>query len=238
MQGWKKNRKYRSFTLIELLIVVAIIAILAGILMPALTKALDNARQAQCTSNFKQAGQAVLTYSTDFDDYVPTVAYGYTWSRILDDNKYMPLKIVYCPSVPKPPPNNYGTYTAGIFRTDLGGDETAKAQYNEKYGFKGTGVREGDNSYIRFRRLINASKFPLIGDTLRSSEVSNAGTACAAFVPWGRPEDSTPRLIGIVHGQKTVMVFGDGHAERPSTSTLKSYDFKNVVLLNLSVLPL
>ena len=188
MQDRKKICKHSSLTLIELLVVVAIIAILAGILMPALTKALDNARQAQCTSNFKQAGQAVLTYSTDFDDYVPTIAYGYAWARILNDNNYMPIKIVYCPSVPKAPPNTSGTFTAGIFRTDLGGDETAKAQYNEKYGFKGTGVREGDNAFIRFRRLINASKFPLIGDTLRSSAVSNPGTACATFAPWGRPD--------------------------------------------------
>lgn len=58
--------------MLELLIVVAIIAILAGLLLPALSKARDKARAIACSSQMKQVGTAVFMYANDNNDYLPT----------------------------------------------------------------------------------------------------------------------------------------------------------------------
>ncbi|MBO4633041.1 MAG: type II secretion system protein, partial [Lentisphaeria bacterium] len=70
------KQREKKFTLIELLIVVAIIAILAGMLLPALNAARERAKSASCIGNLKQTYTVARMYLNDYNDFFPATILG------------------------------------------------------------------------------------------------------------------------------------------------------------------
>ena len=112
----------KQFTLIELLITVAILAILVGLLLPALNSAREKARGATCLSNLKQCGLAIHSYAGDNNDYAALREAGTGWVSFFADvpderianrpnsgAKYLSKGCAVCPSVK---PGKYDTSTS------------------------------------------------------------------------------------------------------------------------------
>ena len=115
----KHNRL--GFTLIKLLIVIAVIVILAAILFPVFARARENARRASCQSNMKQIGLGVMQYTQDYDEKYPLRDHGGAgaardatspWAQIQPYVKS--TQILKCPSGTFTPSDNPGV--AGIQR--------------------------------------------------------------------------------------------------------------------------
>lgn len=102
----------KAFTLIEILVVVAIIALLAAILFPVFSRARENGRRASCQSNLKQIALGIAQYTQDYDERFPMV-FGtgsaipgpYGWADAVQPY-IKSLQIYQCPSDSRAPTSN------------------------------------------------------------------------------------------------------------------------------------
>lgn len=113
-------RNQRAFTLVELLTVIAIIAVLAALLIPGLRTAIERARTAKCQSNLRQLATAIQMYVEDHDGRMPLLAI-HGWSvqyrQFEFFREYIPINsdVYQCPSATHGPEGNSGRSFNGVY---------------------------------------------------------------------------------------------------------------------------
>ncbi|MEQ9455028.1 MAG: prepilin-type N-terminal cleavage/methylation domain-containing protein [Phycisphaeraceae bacterium] len=122
-------QRNRGFTLIELLVVISIIALLIGILLPALGAARETARQMACLSNLRQVGVVMRVYAMEFEDTViAPSAFQIRWSTFLQDNGYIASdesSMLFCPA------------DQSELHPDAAADGTTRADFGGSYAYNG-----------------------------------------------------------------------------------------------------
>ena len=217
--------------MIELLITIAVIAILAGMLLPLLHQVRAKAFEITCFGNLRQIGQAADMYSMDFDNYIVPAVDGVYLPEILSRCTYG-VKFVRDPGYRGPfrCPGNTNKYFAGGTGVTKNGSGHYLANHyyhgykdssDHKYHFykknvevipsaifsmADTGMNSGNNTYYFASRLIKVW-FP-----------HGAGESRAAN---GTGIGSSPNMLPPTPGTTNVL-YGDGHVQNRTVGALAS----------------
>lgn len=226
----EKNGK-RNFTLIELLIVVAIIAILAGMLLPALSRAREAGQRISCVNNVHEIMRSVDQYADDFKEYYPPSNLNdapWYWHRLMlfhgyfgksykgNSNVDVFNKNVICP----------GDFEPKLTDDNAQEDRLSYALNGDVFNYLPYAKGEFDDKVHYFRRshlvygkmCINKhhgskaikkqpSQIFTVADARRSHINLSSSTSNTFY-------DDTPRYgLKARHGGTSSFAFADGHAK-------------------------
>lgn len=242
------RKRQPGFTLIELLVVISIIALLMGILLPALARGRDVAKASVCASNIRQLGMANLTYAQDNKTYLVRASVD-IWSPNLQrwhgkrSDTYSPFdptrgdlasylsengRIKQCPA-----------FASGMDYLDEPGYGLGYEAGCGGYGYNGSylGARNDlyypSNEYsARLGEIRNPTQTIMFTDTAYVSTIDGRQTYIAysfceapywQFGPPAPSDMTADATIHFRHQRQTTVFWADGHTNRQSIAFSLNY---------------
>ncbi|EDM25998.1 6-phosphogluconolactonase [Lentisphaera araneosa HTCC2155] len=218
----------KKFTLIELLLVVAIIGILASLLIPGLSKARLKARAAVCKSNLKNISLATTLYQEDNNEYYPS--FSGLDSSISENNGthwfgQKGTQAKHAMDVTERPVNTYLGH-------DSDGEEVpvANCPIAESNGYKY--FSQKGCYYHGVQRKETADDLDSDEGSLRSSDIYNTSTMAAIvekdYYIWiFEPSSQYLRFNHEPGNPRFVAAFVDGHIAENNVISGEGYQFKS-----------
>ena len=221
-----KCKTMHHFTLIELLIVVAIIAILAAMVIPALNSALEKGKAITCVGNLRQIGLSLTSYTADNQDFLPGI----------QDNSNNRLRyyLYSYAGTPQYDKNQKGLWFCPSYDIVLPFDSTTK--YISSYqNIKGQGTCPGkdwsqDGTMMKTQKLSRLdSRVCLLGSLKPSltSSAANAEVRIADPIGSFNYHQTTNPLLYFNHSMRTNIYMASGNVVSRLWKTSNKMTFEN-----------